>query len=173
MKCILQILPWLGPLLNFSVCLGITIFVNKYNKGELIKDIKPAWYIANALIFLSSLYIYNTKIVLTANTLDYFYSTVAQSLAALFALTFALVVAFSQLNKNRLKEVFTKFLLAYIVVFLISICIPILAFGSNDQLIIKIILNLSVASILYLIPYLWRFKAKYVNVRKNNTIKKS
>ena len=87
----------------------------------------------------------------------YLLSAIAQSLAAILALVFTVSLITFQLSARYSQRVigqfFNKFTITYIVVFVISILLPLWTIMEPDYYRVKVCLSLAGVSVLLLIPY--------------------
>jgi len=142
-----------------------------------------SWLSALGIIIVASFFIFCPWILTDTCSYNYLLSAISQSLAALFALVFALMFTLTQLSKSnktpnkqevankKIGKIFTKYVLIYIVSFVIAMLAPLFLMGTDNTLWVKIVLYYAVFNVAMLIPFFWRFKITLT--RKKPIIRKN
>ncbi len=99
----------------------------------------------------------------SANAL-YLLSTIAQSLAAVFALVFTITLVIAQLSSAYSPRMVASFFsiptVAYILLFIVSLFVPLWFLANPDDFGVKLSLTLAALSTLLLVPYFLSFRER-------------
>ena len=122
----------------------------------IIAAILAIWVWPN--LYIPPVFIIDDQGVIRENTQTlYLLSSIAQSLAAILALVFTLSLITFQLSsrysQRLIGQFFNKFTIIYVVVFVISIFLPLWTIVDPNYYIVKISLSLTAVCLFLLIPY--------------------
>ena len=116
------------------------------------------------LIIMFSVFLFCVKSSYDPGGRDYLLSAVSQVLGATFALVFTITFVIAELSakysSRMLEGFFTKWVVAYMSLFIVSIVFPLLVLMHISDLAVKVSLILCAACLLLLIPY-------FVSIREN------
>ncbi len=123
-------------------------------------SVRAPWFLALLIIAITFCIIFFPSRLLTnVKSYNYLLSSINQGLASLFALVFALMFTLTQLSihnkaeSKKVSRIFSKYVLIYIVSFVLAILTPLFIMGTDQILAIKIVLFYASCNVAMLIPF--------------------